>query len=260
MPDAFKKCKLSKVTNVKIQDCLNEYSEKHSAKSCKNLYGVITAVLGLYFDDFKVKVSLPMNIKKEPHIPSESDVKRLCECAKGTPYWIPIVLGSYGLRLSEIKAITADDISDDNILTINKAIVTDENNKEVLKQTTKTKSSTRQIVIPEQLAKAIKEQGPAMSRSYQALNRWLTLTEEALGMEHFSLHKLRHFYATVMSALLPEADWLRLGGWSTPHIAKSVYRHSQIEKNIDSNKEASELMQEKILGAIDVPTGANVGQ
>jgi integrase len=48
-----------------------------------------------------------------------------------------------------------------------------------------------------------------------------------LGIPYFSIHKLRHYFASKMSELgIPEADILKMGGWETDHIMKKVYRHS----------------------------------
>ena len=42
-----------------------------------------------------------------------------------------------------------------------------------------------------------------------------------------------------MSALgVPEADILKMGGWETDHVMKSVYRHSMMEK---AKREAAEM-------------------
>jgi hypothetical protein len=46
-----------------------------------------------------------------------------------------------------------------------------------------------------------------------------------------------------MSALgVPEADILKMGGWETDHVMKSVYRHSMMEK---AKREAAERLRNK---------------
>ena len=48
-----------------------------------------------------------------------------------------------------------------------------------------------------------------------------------------------------MSALgVPEADILKMGGWETDHVMKSVYRHSMMEK---AKREAAEQKSRKPL-------------
>ena len=62
-------------------------------------------------------------------------------------------------------------------------------------------------------------------------------------MPHFSIHKLRHYFASKMSAMnIPEADIMRMGGWETDHVMKSVYRHSMMEKEETAKREAAEKL------------------
>lgn len=43
-----------------------------------------------------------------------------------------------------------------------------------------------------------------------------------------------------MSAIgVPEADILKLGGWETDYAMKSVYRHSMMEKEENTKREAA---------------------
>lgn len=56
-------------------------------------------------------------------IPTSGEVKLILEKATGTKYYIPLLLACYGLRRSEILALELSDLSDNNILTINKAMV-----------------------------------------------------------------------------------------------------------------------------------------
>ena len=54
----------------------------------------------------------------------------------------------------------------------------------------------------------------------------------------------RHYFASEMSALgKPEADILRMSGWETDYVMKSVYRHSMIDKQENAKREASDKLQ-----------------
>ena len=47
-----------------------------------------------------------------------------------------------------------------------------------------------------------------------------------------------------MSALgVPEADILKLGGWKSDHVMKSVYRHSMMDKEEKAKREAAEKLK-----------------
>lgn len=111
-------------------------------------------------------------------------------------------------------------------------------------KSTKTTESTRDIIIPINLVKKIKEQGYVYKGSPGAITRYLGKIEDELGITRFPLHKLRHYFASEMSALgVPEADILRLGGWETDYVMKSVYRHSMMEKEENAKRDAAEKLR-----------------
>lgn len=247
LPEYFTQRMLSDIDNILIQTVVNDYSIKHSPKTVKNAYGLITTIMAMYNPKLTIKCTLPMLIKKEPYIPTDEEVRKLCEEAKSTDYWVYIMLGAYGLRRSEILAIDPQKDLNGNMLTINKAKVYDNDSNWVIKDTTKTVSSTREIYIDDTLADAIRQQGYILKAHPSTVFQWMSRTEKKLGIEHFSIHKLRHYFATVMSTLIPEKDWLYLGGWATDHIAKTVYQHNQIAKNTEQKKKASEDLMKKII-------------
>lgn len=247
LPEYFTQKMLSDIDSIAIQAVINDYTIQHSPKTVRNAYGLITTILNMYNPELNVKCTLPMMIKKEPYIPTDEEVKKLCEAARETDYWIYIMLGAYGLRRSEILAINPDTDLNGNLLTINKSMVYDDESKWVIKKTTKTVSSTREIYIDDVLADAMRKQGYILKAHPSTVFQWMSRTEKKLGIEHFSIHKLRHYFATVMSTLIPEKDWLYLGGWSTDHIAKTVYQHNQIAKNTEQKKKASEDLMNKII-------------
>ena len=117
-----------------------------------------------------------------------------------------------------------------DIVHINKALVLDENKKWVVK-TAKTTENTRDIIIPVQLAEKIRLQGYVYRGHPESITKCLERIEQKLCITKFPLHKLRHYFAGKMSALgVPEADILRMGGWETDHVMKSVYRHSMMDR------------------------------
>lgn len=229
------------ITSLDVQKEVNRFSKDHSPKSVRNLHGFISSVLGMFCPSIRLNTTLPQKVKNEPYIPSDEDVKRILERAKDTEYEIPLVLACYGMRRSEICALTPDDIEGD-IVHINKALVQGEDKKWVVKST-KTTSSTRDIIIPTQIADKIKKQGYVYRRYPEKISSFLIMTEKELGIEHFTIHKLRHYFASKMSALnVPEADILKMGGWETDHVMKSVYRHSMMEKEKNAKREAADKL------------------
>lgn len=230
------------ITVLDIQSEINRLAKGHSPKTVRNCHGFISAVLGTFCPNLKICTTLPQKIKKEPYVPSDEDIKRILECIKDTEYEIPIILACYGLRRSEICALTLDDINGD-VVKINKAKVLNENGQWIVK-TTKTVSSTREIVIPMEIADKIRAKSYVYKGYPDIITKHLKRVEDQLGIPRFPLHKLRHYFASKMSAMnVPEADILRMGGWETDHVMKSVYRHSMIEKEEAAKRDAAEKLR-----------------
>lgn len=237
--ERFMNMNLLRIENADIQMEINSLSVGRTPKTVRNFHGFISSVLGVFRPDIKIYTTLPKKVKNEPYIPSDEDVRRILEVSKGTEYEIPLVLACYGLRRSEICALALDDIEGD-ILHINKAIVLDENNEWVIKST-KTTESTRDIVIPEEIIERIREQGYIYRGHPNSILRFLDKTQKELGIPCFSLHKLRHYFASKMSAMhIPDADIMRMGGWKTDYVMKDVYRHAMEYKNKEAQKKASD--------------------
>ena len=242
LPQWFVDMDINKIDQPAINKLVNEISIQNGPKTVACKHGFVTAVMGVFRPDMKIYTRLPQREKKEPYIPTDEDVRRILSHAKGGPFEIPIILACYGLRRSEICALTPDDIEED-VVHINKALVQNRNKEWVVK-TTKTSSSTRDIVIPLEVANEIKERGYVYNGFPGSISNHLSRTQRQLGIEHFSVHKLRHYFASKLSAMnVPEADILKLGGWETDHVMKTVYRHSMMAKEKEAQREVSNKLQ-----------------
>ena len=242
LPESFLKKNVHDITAIDVQKEINRFSKDHSPKSVSNHHGFISAVLGVFCPNLKLTTTLPQKRKNEPYIPSGDDIKQILDHAKGTQFEIPIILACYGMRRSEICALTLDDINGD-IVTINKAVVQDENKKWIIKST-KTTAGTREIIIPMDIADRIRVQGYIYQGHPNSITCYLNKTQDMLNIPHFSIHKLRHYFASQLSALgIPEADILKMGGWETDRVMKTIYRHSMIDKEENAKREASEKLR-----------------
>ncbi len=203
-----------------------------SPKTVRNRHGFVSAVLRVYHPSLVLHTKFPQSKPQEAYIPTDEDVQRLMQLidAHSPDMSIAVRLACLGLRRGEICALTIDDLSDDNILTISKDMVLDESKRWVVKPP-KTPESNRRITLPDYLADMIREKGSIYNGHPGGLTKQLGRLQEKAGMEHFSLHKLRHYFASNAHTLgIPDAYILKLGGWKTDNVMKNVYRHAQRDK------------------------------
>lgn len=234
---SFRVKPLSAVTLPVLQTEVNRYSAEHSAKSTRNFSGFLVSVVKFY-GGTTLDVSVPPKEKHMDYIPTIEDVKKIFNDLKGTRYEVPLFLASLGLRRSEICALTMEDLKG-NVLTINKAIVLDEHQKWIVKQT-KTTDSTRTIILPDELVSLIQEHGTIYDGDPEMIYCALTKSQKKLGIPHFSLHKMRHFFASYMHDLgYSDKQIQEFGGWKTDIIMKTVYQHAmdmeEAKKNMAAN-------------------------
>lgn len=197
-PEWFLKTELAKVTEEDYQKVTDEYYETHSSKSTRSLYSFWHCVLKSYRPHLSISVTLPEREKKYEYQPSTKDVKRILEYSKDTRYYLPLRLASIGLRRGEFCCLTEKDINEDNILTINKDMVIDEDNKHVIKNTPKTDASNRRILIPSDIADMIRENKIVFDGNMHTINEYLHKCQDALEIPRFRLHIMRHFAAAYM--------------------------------------------------------------
>jgi integrase len=224
IPDALLNAQLSSVSKPMIQSEINRFSSDHAPKTVSNYFGFLSAVLNFYGKEIN-GIVLPQKEKKSPYIPTKEEVSAIFNEIKGSPFEVPIMLSAMGLRRSEICALTIDDLKG-NVLTVNKALVENENKEWVIKAT-KTTDSTRDVVIPEYLADLIRKQGYVYNGFPGSIRNHLILVQKKLGVEKFSLHKMRHFFASYMHDLgYTDKQIQEAGGWKTDNIMKTVYQHA----------------------------------
>lgn len=222
--DRFMDMKMSDLTLPILQNEINRYAIDHSPKSVSNYSGFLTSVarfVGLGIQS----PTLPTKERSQAYIPSKNDIKRIVDYFKDTEYEAAILLSIYGLRRSELMALTLDDLSG-NILTINKAKVEATEGRWITK-TTKTTDSTREVIISDHLADLIRNQGFIYNRSVGYLRDLLYKAQSDLDIPHFPLHMMRHFFASYMHDQgYSDKQIMSAGGWKTNQVMKSVYQHA----------------------------------
>lgn len=247
LPQWFLETMVDDVTQVEINKFVNEYAATHSPKSVSNAHGFVSAVLGTFRPSLHIYTTLPQKRKTEPYTPSDDDVRRILEELRGTMFYVPIVLAAFGLRRGEILALTPADVEPDGTVHIRKAMVQNEN-KTWLVKSTKTTASDRDIIIPKDIADLIHEQGYVYNGAPNSIVVKLETTEKKLGIPHFSLHKLRHYFASKMLTITDIKTAQALGGWKNDDVLRTIYAHSMEAEKQKAKKAAVDKLGSAILG------------
>lgn len=215
------------ITPADLQRFIKAFSRDHSPKTTHNAYGLITAVFAFLGMPAPKGINLPPVEKKAYYVPNEADMQSIMELAAGTPMEIPILLGMCGLRRSEITALTTDDIDHEHHgIYVHSAIVEDQH-RELVRKGTKTKSSTRLVLLPDFLYAKLDalEPGPVTHLTPKAITcRWEKLRKKA-GIES-RFHDLRHFSVSVAHYLGVKDQYIMARhGFKTDYTMKRVYRN-----------------------------------
>ena len=229
-PKWFTEMNIYDITQKHVQQMINEYSGSHSPKSVYNLRSLANAVLKTERPSMKLSVKIPDMRPAEVYVPTKEEVDAILEEVKGTKYEVALGLAATcGLRRSEICALTLDDLvvnPEGYFIKVTKAKVQDQRDEWQVKPYTKTPESAREVLIPDHLGELIQKQGYVYIGHPEHINNRLKAAEEKLGIQHFSLHKLRHFWTSEMHAMgASEAVINASGGWSKSHTVKKNYRH-----------------------------------
>lgn len=229
--------KLKDLNSTHLQKAVNELSRGHSPKTVRNFYGLISTAYGTYLPDRKLSVTLPQKEHVEMIIPTPEELDILLQAVADTPDELPILLAAFcGLRRSEIAALdlTKDIDYTGHRMTINKAIVQDDDGIEVEKGT-KAYASNRTIDAPEFVIdklRAARDNGVIHPITLTSFSSRFSKIVRRLDLPHFRFHDLRHYYASVMLRLgVPDKYAMKRMGHSTPNMLKTVYQHIMQDKD-----------------------------
>lgn len=220
----FKGMRLENINLPSVQSELNDYAKERSSKSIRNMSGFIMGVLRYFGSDIS-SPKIPKKNKTLPYIPTKEEVIAIYRESRGSKYEVALLLAGMGLRRSEICALTIDDLYG-NTLTINKALVQDHGEKWQIKDT-KTTESERVVTLPDYISELIRKNGCVFQGYPSTINSYLHKLQDKLNIPRFSLHKMRHFFASYMHEQgFSDKQIQDLGGWKTSNVMDTVYKHA----------------------------------
>ena len=236
---------IDEISAIDIQAEINNLSANKKPKTVKNYYNFIVSVIRMYREDFKCKVKFQEAKKIEPYIPSDNEVKLLFEYAKNQSngmFYPAIVCACYGMRRSELMAITPQDIKD-NVVYITKSKVLDVTKEWVIKEYPKNETSIRKIPIPKDVVEIINNQGYVYNGHPNSITKFIDTFCKKYNIEHFSLHKLRHYFCSRLSAENIDVETIiSLSGHKTDYVMKNIYRHKIDDKVKDATDRLNEIL------------------
>ena len=219
----------------------------------RNAHGLLTAVLAEYKPSLTLRTTLPQKDAKRITIPTEEQIGIIMQGCQGRPEELPILLALWmGLRASEIRGLTWDDVKDGR-LHVKQAIVEGEDGPTLKK--TKTVAGDRWLKLPNRIESLIAEQPRTgeyiVTMSGQAMYKRFTRLCEQLGLPHFRFHDLRHTAASVSVMLgVPTKYSQQRMGHQTDNMLKTVYEHTMRAKEDEFADRIDEYFESKITHGI----------
>lgn len=232
--------------NLEIKRPNKRTGKALSAKTIKEEWSLVSSSLKTICH-LSYSVKLPKIIKPIKELPAPESV---LNAIKGTDIELPCLLSVWlSFSLSEIRGLKASSIRDNKIY-IDQVIV-QVDGLPVEKRDTKVDSRRRAQSVPEYIMDLIRQTDAYKVYQETGTDGYLCpVTENIIyhrlqkvlrdaGVPAISFHDLRHMFASIMLTRLqiPEKVVQEEGGWSTPHVMKSVYSNTFS----DSRKMADEI-------------------
>lgn len=242
---------IDEINSKHIQQEVNRLAETRKPKTVKNYYDFIVPVIRLYREDFRPKVTLQEVMQEPLYIPTDEEVHKLFEFANNSTdgkFLIPIILGSYGLRRSELCALKPSDFTDDSVY-IKRSMVMDVDKNWIVKDYPKNSTSIRRIPIDKDVIAMIKEQGYVYKGHPNSISDFIAKFCKKNNVQHFSLHKLRHYFCSrLIAENIDIKTTISMSGHKTDAVLKRIYLHS-----IDAKvQEASEKLDSILFGGVPI--------
>lgn len=221
--------KIKDITAQQIQIALNEFAVDHAPKTCRNVHGLISAVLKTYRPDISLNTTLPQRKKRDIYVPDEKEVKQLMNLVKGTKLEIPFLLATQcGLRASEISGLEVSSVFPDHI-EIKQARVQSENGA-VLKSP-KSYAGFRSVPIISQFSVFLIEHSVdnrvCPYTSDQISNAWRHFKEANNLPVFLNFHALRHYFPSRCLLMgMPQKYIAEIMGHSSVNMIEKVYQHT----------------------------------
>ena len=230
-----------------VQDLITQLSrDGKSPKTIRNYFGLITGVL--FENDIPIgKVALPAKTERNITVPSSDRIQELLDACAGSKLEVPVMLGAFvGMRRGEICALRMEDVDfSGKVIHVHRNLVLGPD-REYHEKPPKTRTSDRFIDMDglEFILDAIQERGSICSYNPRSLTTaFYNKTRELFPDAPFRFHDLRHFCASFLHTVMPDAYVQKRLGWSTDATLKAVYRHTLADQEKANSQKANEQIR-----------------
>ena len=225
-----------------------------SAKSVKNVYGLLYASIGMFRPDVVFRVSLPKIVYERKSAPSNEDIQTLFSQANGH-LKLCIALAAFGsLRRGEICALQYGDIHG-NTVYVHADMVIHEGGGFEYKEIPKTSDSVRFVSMPPEVLKLVGNGHKTdfiIPMTPSAVSCAFRKLRDRLGIK-IRFHDLRHYYASVGAVLgVPDTYLSEFGGWRRgSSVLKQVYQNTFSQASHDFSQKMVDYFEQEIMGRDD---------
>lgn len=248
--DEIADIRINDLTERDLQNWINNNVKKYKPKSIKSQFGLVTAALRQrkISLDFK-SILLPRIPRNEKIIPNEEQIATILHMVEGTSVELAVTIAvTLGLRQSEIAALKWNDYNG-TTFKIHSARVPNKQNKYIIKNTTKSEASTREIevdtILKMRLDRAERKSefiSPMLPSS--VLRKFNHLCDKN-GLPRFTMHEQRHGNASMMLAKgVPDKYAMKRLGQSSPNMVKDIYQHLYESKEKEVSETVSNAFEE----------------
>lgn len=235
--------KLENLTQEIIQSAINTEAKTHAPKSVRNMHGLLSSVLAMFYPDFKLNTTLPEKAEINITVPVDDEIKLLLDNASPR-IRKAILLSAFGsLRRSEISSLNSNDIVGNTVI-VNKAMVRDKDKKWVLK-VPKTYAGYRKVEMPPFIIQQLTPEpdGRIVGLLPSGITNDFVALRNRLGLK-MRFHDMRHYQASILHAIgVPDKYIMERGGWKTDSTLKNIYQHTMSDKSKEFSEKANSYFE-----------------
>lgn len=229
IPDELANIKIKDITQEIVQTVFNDYAKLHSPKYCRNVHGLLSAVLKNYRPELILNTTLPQKEKNDIYVPDEQEVLKIYELVKNGILEMPFLLATQcGLRASEIAALTRSNVKDGYIIIKQAAVVGADNNEHF--KTPKSFSGYRKVPISSEFeSKLLKSSNERIVEltAVRICDNWVKFRKRYNLPESLNFHALRHHFASKCLLMnIPQKYIAEMMGHNSLDMIEKVYQHT----------------------------------